>query len=115
MNKSTIYVKCPGCGKTALVQQLQGLYLCANCSYDYTKLKDEPQKLDEFLINNLKEGPMGQLMALTMHRWITLMPHQESIAYVKELTIKNGIKWEGDKRGCFWTLFEKIFFRKKSQ
>ena len=115
MNKSSIYIKCPGCGKNALVQEIQGKYLCANCSYDYTKLKDDPKKLDEFLVENLKNGPMGQLMAITIHRWITLMPHNESINYVKGLAINNGIKWAGDNKGCIWTLFDKIFFRKKNQ
>ncbi|MFA5405709.1 MAG: hypothetical protein WC358_12325 [Ignavibacteria bacterium] len=107
MTKSTIYVKCPGCGKTGLVQQLQGKYLCANCSFDYTKLKDDPQKLDELLINNMKEGPLGQLTALTMHGWITLMPNMESINYVKELALKNGIVLPGQKKGFFSRLFGK--------
>lgn len=102
---STIYVKCPECGKTALLQQIQGKYVCANCKYDYTKLKDDAQKLDELLVANLKEGPMGQLTALTLHEWITLMPHAESIEYVKELAKKNGIELPGQKKGFFSRLF----------
>lgn len=107
MMHSTIYVKCPGCNNTTLLQEIQGKYICANCSYDYTKLKDDQQKLDELLINNLKKGPMGQLTALTIHRWITLMPNQESIDYVKELAKKNGIELPGQKKGFFARLFGK--------
>jgi hypothetical protein len=105
--KSTIYIKCPGCSETALLQHIQGKYLCANCSYDYTKLKEDTKKLDELLVNNLKEGPMGQLTALTIHKWITLMPHIESIEYVKELAEKNGIELPGQKKGFFSRLFGK--------
>lgn len=107
MSESTIYIKCPVCGKTALLQQLQGRYICANCSYDYTKLKDDPQKLDEVLLNNMKEGPMGQLTALTVHRWITLMSYQESIDYVKQLAKKNGIELPEQKKGFFSRLFNR--------
>jgi hypothetical protein len=103
--ESTIYIKCPGCNKTTLLQELQGKYLCANCSFDYSKLKDDTQKLDELLVNNLKEGPMGQLTALTIHRWITLMPYKESIEYVKNLANKNGIELPGQKKGFFSRLF----------
>ncbi len=113
MDKSTIYFKCPGCGETALIQQLQGMYVCSNCNFDYTKLKNNPRKLDEILIENMRGGAMGQIMALTIHKWITLMPHQESIIYVKNLAINNGIEWMGDKKGCIWTIFERIFLRKK--
>lgn len=105
MMKSTLYVKCPGCGKTALMQELQGLYLCANCNFDYTKLKDNPEKLDELIISNLKEGPTGQLMALTVHRMISLMEYSDSINYVKELAAKNGIVLPGQKKGFFSRIF----------
>lgn len=104
---STIYVNCPGCSKTALIQELQGKYLCANCSFDYTKLKDDPQKFDELLVNNLKEGTMGQINALALHQWISLMPNMESIEYVKELAKKNGIELPGQKKGFFSRLFGK--------
>lgn len=103
--QSSIYFKCPGCEKTALIQQLQGKYLCANCSYDYTKLKDKPEKLDEVLVTNMKEGPMGILMAITMHQWITLIPHQQSREYVIELAKKNGIELPGQRKGFFSRLF----------
>jgi DNA-directed RNA polymerase subunit RPC12/RpoP len=105
--KSTIYIKCPECNKTALLQEIQGKYICANCSFDFTKLKDDKQRLDELLVNNLKDGPMGQLTALTIHRWITLMPYEESTEYVKNLAGKNGIKLPGDRKGFFSRLFGK--------
>ena len=46
--KSTIYLKCPQCRKNDLLIERQGKYFCANCMYDYTQLKDDPGKLDEY-------------------------------------------------------------------
>jgi len=105
--KSTLYVKCPKCGETALVREMQGKYICAVCGFDYTTLKDEPQKLDEMLVTNLKLGPMGQVMALTMNELITLKTVKESNEYVKELAQKNGIKFPDYKKGFFSRLFGK--------
>jgi len=103
--KSTLYVKCIECNETALIQEIQGKYICANCNFDYTSLKDDARKLDEFLVNNLREGVMGKVMALEMHRLITLMPNVESIEYVKSLALKNGIKLPDAKKGFFSRLF----------
>lgn len=100
MMQSSIYVKCPQCNAKGLLQELQGKYLCANCNFDYTALKDQPQKLDEVLLANLREGPWGQLSALELHRRVTLMPNQESIDYVKRLAESNGIKLPAGKK-CF--------------
>jgi hypothetical protein len=105
MMHSTIYVKCPGCGGTTLLQEIQGKYVCAKCSFDYTKLKDDTKALDELLVNNMREGALGQLSALTIHRFITLMPNDESINYIKELALKNGIELPGQKKGFFARLF----------
>jgi hypothetical protein len=96
------------------MQEIQGKYLCAKCNFDYTKLKDDRIRLDEFLVNNMREAPMGHLTSIAMYRKITLTPHKESFNYIKELSLKNGIKFPGENTGCFWVLFEKIFFRKKS-
>lgn len=105
--KSTIYLKCPGCGGTTLLQEIQGKYVCTKCSFDYTKLKDDAKALDKFLLINMKEGAMGKLGALTVHRLITLMPYDESVNYVKELAMKNGIQLPGQKKGFFVRLFGK--------
>ncbi len=114
MTKSTIYLKCPGCSGITLMEEIQGRYICAKCNYDYTKLKDDANSLDTFLINNMREAPMGHLTAIAMYRKITLTPHKESFNYVKDLSKRNGIEFPGENKGCFWVLFEKIFFRKKS-
>ena len=100
MMKSTIYVKCPNCSEKGLLQELQGKYLCANCNFDYTSLKDQSQKLDEVLLSNLREGPWGQIAALELHRRVTLIPDKESIEYVKRLAESNGIKLPEGKK-CF--------------
>ena len=100
MMKSTIYVKCPNCGEKGLLQELQGKYLCANCNFDYTLLKDQSRKLDEVLLSNLREGPWGQIAALELHRLVTLIPNKESIEYVKRLAEGNGIKLPEGKK-CF--------------
>jgi hypothetical protein len=100
--QSTLYPKCPKCRANGLLQEIQGKYLCANCNYDYTSLKDNKEELDKMLVEQLQAGPMGQLTALELNRRITLMPNSESIEYVKQLAQKNGIELPKPKKGmCF--------------
>lgn len=80
------------------MQHLQGKHVCASCGYDYTQLKDSKEELDKVLIANLKDGPFGQLMALELHRRVTLMPNTESIAYVRALAESNGVKLPEPKK-----------------
>lgn len=54
--KSTIYIMCPQCREHGLLIERQGKYFCANCMYDYTQLNDDRGKLDEILLENIREG-----------------------------------------------------------
>jgi hypothetical protein len=70
-SSSTIYIKCPQCRENGSLIHRQGKYFCANCMYDYTKLKDDTAKLDEVLIENLDPG-FGALFASALYERVTL-------------------------------------------
>lgn len=89
--KSTLYIKCPQCREKGLLVERQGLYLCANCNYDYTQLKDDPDKLDEVVLENIQETGFGPVLAITLYEWVTLKPHQEAIDHVKSLAESHNI------------------------
>jgi NMD protein affecting ribosome stability and mRNA decay len=91
MQQSTIYIKCPQCGENGLLTHLQGKYLCANCMYDYTRLKDDPGKLDSVLLETIKQKGFGPVFASTLYQRVMLKPSPESASYVQQLAEKNGI------------------------
>lgn len=91
MNTSSIYLKCPQCRGITLLMERQGKYFCAECMYDYTLLKDDTSKLDEVLIENMREGGFGPVFASTLFERVTLVPHQEAMEYIKDLAQRNGI------------------------
>ena len=91
MDKSTIYLKCPQCRENGLLIERQGKYFCANCMYDYTPLKEDTNKLDEVLLENLKEGGFGPLFASALYERVKLVPPREATEYVHRLAEENGI------------------------
>ena len=105
--KSTLYVLCPQCGKNGLLQEIQGKYICAFCNFDYTSLKDNPAKLDEVLLENFKQGIMGQILAHTLYRLVMIVTPQESIQYVNGLARKNNLEVYEPKPSVFSRLFGK--------
>lgn len=90
--KSTIYLKCPQCREHGLLIERQGKYFCANCMYDYTQLNDDRGKLDEILLENLKEGGFSFSFATALYERVTLVPPQEATEYVKKLAEDNNIE-----------------------
>jgi len=89
--RSTLYATCPGCNEKTLLQELQGKLACAACSFDYASLAEDRPRFEAYLVDRLREGPMGQLVALELHRRLTRMPNMQSIAVVRELATKNGL------------------------
>ena len=89
--KSTIYLKCPQCRENGLLIERQGRYFCANCMYDYTQLKDDLSKLDEILIENLKEKGFGPVFATALYERVTLASPKEANEYVMKLARDNNI------------------------
>ncbi len=90
--KSTIYLKCPECGKNGLLIERQGKYFCANCMYDYTQLNDDRGKLDEVLLENLQVKGFGPLFAIALYERVTLTPPLEARDYVFKLAEDNNIE-----------------------
>lgn len=89
--QSQLFPKCPQCRKNGLLVERQGKYFCANCMYDYTQLKDDPDKLDEVLLENIQEAAFGPVVAITLYEWVTLKPHQEAIDHVTQLAEAHNI------------------------
>ncbi|MGC9517764.1 MAG: hypothetical protein ACP5C3_08715 [Methanomicrobiales archaeon] len=91
-DSSTIYIKCPDCREDGLLIERQGQYFCANCMYNYTELKDDPYKLDEVLIENMKLGGFGIICAQALYERVALVSPREASEYIKKLAIDNNIK-----------------------
>jgi hypothetical protein len=91
MERSTIYIKCPRCGKNGLLTEMQGKYLCALCMFDYTTLKDDPDKLDAVLIENMKLKGFGPVYAIALYQRVTLTPAAEANIYLQKLAEKNSM------------------------
>ncbi|MEL7609131.1 MAG: hypothetical protein AAGU74_06460 [Bacillota bacterium] len=92
MNKTSIYLKCPGCKEISLLIEAQGKCFCANCMYDYTLLKSDPGKLDEVLVENMKGGGFSALFASALYQKVALVSPQEAITYIQTLAQANGLK-----------------------
>ena len=98
MGNSTIYIKCPQCRENAILLEMQGQYFCASCMFNYTELKDDPDKLDDILIENIKIGGFGPVFAITLYQRVTLTSPAKSAQYIKELAEKNNIDlYQGHK------------------
>lgn len=91
MTKSTIYIKCPQCGENGLLIERQGQYFCADCMFNYTELMDDPDRLDDILVENLKNEGFGPLFASALHQRVMLKSPQESNEYIQHLAERNGI------------------------
>lgn len=60
--------------------------------YDYTQLNDDRVKLDEILLENLREGGLTFSFATALYERVTLVPPQEATEYVKKLAEDNDIE-----------------------
>lgn len=109
MERSTIYIKCPQCRETGLLIERQGKYFCANCMYDYALLKDDDTKLDEVLIENLKDS-FGPLFASALYERVKLAPPLEATEYVHRLAEENGIDLSVNKSSIIKNFLPLIIF-----
>lgn len=91
MEKSTIYIKCPKCGENGLLTEMQGQYFCANCMFNYMELKENPDKLDDVLIENIKMKGFGPIFASALYQRITLTQPMKANEYIRQLAAKNNI------------------------
>lgn len=88
-----------------LLIERQGRYFCANCMYDYTQLNDDRGKLDEILLENIKEGGFGFPFSTALYERVTLVSPQEATEYFKRLAEDNNIELLPNKRSGlkrFW-------------
>jgi hypothetical protein len=90
-NHSTIYISCPQCGKLGLLVERQGRYFCAGCMFDYTALKDDRGRLDDVLIETMKQKGFGPIFASALHQRVTLATPIDANNYIQQLAQKNNI------------------------
>jgi len=91
VNRSTIYIMCPHCGKNGLLLEEQGRYFCAVCMYDYLQLKDDPGRLESVLLETIRQQGFGLLFASALYQKVTLTPSVKANEYIRQLAAKNGI------------------------
>lgn len=106
MERSTIYARCPACGDQTLVTEKLGALSCAACAFDYTTLAQSPEKLEGWIADRLREGPMGQLSVMYVYPRIVRKPQSEVIAHVREIAAKAGVKLPDPATGLpGWIVF----------
>jgi len=99
MQQSSIYVRCPGCSDTTLVVHRGPTYVSAGCGFDYGALaKDEPA-FERYLVERMREGPMGQLGAIALHQWVSGMGAAASVDAIRSMAARNGIELPDPAKG----------------
>lgn len=91
MDRSSIYVRCPGCADTTLVQHRGPTYVCAACGFDYGELAKDAPAFERFLVDRMREGPMGQLGAIAVHQWVSGLGAAASADAIRALAKTHGI------------------------
>jgi hypothetical protein len=92
MERSSIYLKCPGCSEQTLIRHLGATYRCAGCGFDYGELAQDPPRFEAFLIARMREGPMGQLGAIALHQWVSGLGVQASVAEIRAMAERGGVQ-----------------------
>jgi hypothetical protein len=59
--------------------------------FDYTTLKNDPEKLDAVLIENMKLKGFGPICAIALYQRVTLTPAGEATVYLQKLAEKNNM------------------------
>lgn len=91
MQTSSIYVRCPGCDATTLVQHRGPTYVCAACGFDYGALAKDVPAFERYLVDRMREGPMGQLGAIALHQWVSGVGASASVDAIRALAAANGV------------------------
>jgi SOS-response transcriptional repressor LexA len=71
--------------------EMQGQYFCAACMFNYTELKDKPDKLNDVLIETMKMEGFGPLFASALYQRVALKSPTEANQYIQQLAQKNNI------------------------
>jgi hypothetical protein len=71
--------------------EMQGQYFCAICMFNYTELKDKPDKLNDVLIENMKTEGFGPLFASALYQRVALKSPMEANQYIRQLAEKYNI------------------------
>jgi len=91
METSSIYLACPGCAATTLLDRRGPQVRCAACGFDYTAFRKDTPAYERFLVDRLREGPRGMLSASTLHQWTSTGGAAESAASLRALAERHGV------------------------
>lgn len=74
-------------------------YVCAACGFDYGVFaKDEPA-FERYLVERMREGPMGQLGAIALHQWVSGLGGAASVDAIRAMAARNGIELPDPAKG----------------
>lgn len=88
---SSIYVACPGCAATTLIQHTGPTVRCAGCGFDYVTFAKDTPAYEAFLVARMREGLGGQLGAIAVHQWASGLGAADAARTFRELGARHGI------------------------
>lgn len=91
METSTIYLRCPGCGDTTLVERRGPTHFCAACGFDYDAFAKQPAAFEAYLVDRMRDGPVALLGAIALHRWVSGQGAAASTRTVRALAAAHAI------------------------
>lgn len=91
MQTSSIYLSCPGCVATTLLDHRGSQVRCAACGFDYVAFRQDTARYERFLVDRMREGPGGQLGAAALHQWTSTSGAAESAASLRAIAERHGV------------------------
>ena len=91
MYTSSIYLSCPGCVATTLIDHRGPQVRCAACGFDYVAFRQDTPRYEQFLVDRMREGPGGQLGAAALHQWTSTLGVEESATSLRALAERHGV------------------------
>lgn len=91
MQTSSIYLTCPGCAATTLLDHRGPQVRCAACGFDYQAFRQDTAAYERFLVARMREGPGGQLGAIALHQWTSTAGAAESAASFRAIAERHGV------------------------
>ena len=88
---SSIYLTCPGCAATTLLERRGDTVRCAACGFDYGALRADTTAYERFAVARMREGVGGKLGIAALHQWTSSEGAAESAASLRALAERNGI------------------------
>lgn len=88
---SSIYLSCPGCAATTLLDHRGPRVTCAACGFDYNALRRDTARYERYLVDRMREGPGGQLGAAALHQWTSSGGAAEAATSLRAIAERHGV------------------------